>query len=378
MIRNNITIQVNPEREKVIVYLTVNTKNHKVYVGVHKTSSPDKFDGYLGCGISRRRPSCLLNPKTPFQYAVKKYGFDAFRRVIIKVCDTYEEALKIESIIVDEKFVNSKFTYNIALGGGNPSDCSIPCYKYDLKGNFVNEYNSVKEASEIMNLKFPTSISTAITNKTPSCGFLWSFDKVDKLDISDYYISNYNNKKNIVYLYDLNGNYVKEYESFNAATKDLGGKVSDLSLAIKSKYKFRGQYYASLEKLDSFPIPVLKRHGKNDPIYQYEINGTFIKEWKNVKTVKEYFNTTKITDSLISGRTHQGFQWSYTKMDRLPDLSNKGGRARKVGRYDDDGNLLEVFNTMTECQKQYGNVGKVLKGVVEKCKGFRFKYLEEM
>ena len=33
--------------DKYIVYLTMNLVNKKIYVGVHKTKTPYKFDGYL-------------------------------------------------------------------------------------------------------------------------------------------------------------------------------------------------------------------------------------------------------------------------------------------------------------------------------------------
>lgn len=36
---------------KYIVYCTVNLINGKIYVGVHKTDNPDKFDGYIGNGV---------------------------------------------------------------------------------------------------------------------------------------------------------------------------------------------------------------------------------------------------------------------------------------------------------------------------------------
>lgn len=49
----------------------------------------------------------------------------------------------------------------------------------------------------------------------------------------------------------------------------------------------------------------------------------------------------------------------------------------KVGRYDDNWNLLEVFDNLTLCKKAgYKNVNEVLKGRREHCKGFRFKYLD--
>ena len=64
---------------KYIVYLTKNKKSkvngeYKIYIGVHKTENPAIFDGYIGCGIYINQPSTYMYPKTPLQYAVKKYG----------------------------------------------------------------------------------------------------------------------------------------------------------------------------------------------------------------------------------------------------------------------------------------------------------------
>ena len=68
---------------KWIVYLTVNTVNNKTYIGVHKTDRDD-FDGYIGCGVNINRPATYKKSKTPFQYAVNKYGIDKFIRIISK------------------------------------------------------------------------------------------------------------------------------------------------------------------------------------------------------------------------------------------------------------------------------------------------------
>ena len=49
----------------------------------------------------------------------------------------------------------------------------------------------------------------------------------------------------------------------------------------------------------------------------------------------------------------------------------------KVGRFDDFGNLLETFNTMTDCVKAgYKNAKSVAQGKRDHCKGFIFKYLD--
>ena len=46
----NINILIEMEKIFYIVYQTVNTVNHKIYIGIHQTASLE-FDGYLGNGI---------------------------------------------------------------------------------------------------------------------------------------------------------------------------------------------------------------------------------------------------------------------------------------------------------------------------------------
>ena len=77
---------------KYIVYQTINVINNKIYIGVHKTKNPDIFDGYVGCGCSIHEPNMYNNPKTPFQFAVKKYGINNFKRTILKVFDNIDDA----------------------------------------------------------------------------------------------------------------------------------------------------------------------------------------------------------------------------------------------------------------------------------------------
>ena len=96
---------------KYIVYNTINTINLKSYIGVHKTETPDIFDGYYGNGVNIKDQSKLKHPKEPFHYALKKYGFKNFRRSTIKVFDTLEEALELEKQIVNQDFIRRKDTY---------------------------------------------------------------------------------------------------------------------------------------------------------------------------------------------------------------------------------------------------------------------------
>lgn len=125
---------------KYIVYLTINVKNNKIYVGVHKTDNPKVFDNYLGCGILRNSPSSYKNSKTPLQFAVNKYGVDSFKRITIKEFDNEEDAYNLEFQIVNENFIKRKDVYNATVGGGKPPNQDKIIYQYTLEdGSFISQ-----------------------------------------------------------------------------------------------------------------------------------------------------------------------------------------------------------------------------------------------
>ena len=58
-------------------------------------------------------------------------------------------------------------------------------------------------------------------------------------------------------------------------------------------------------------------------------------------------------------------------------VNNKIYTGGKVDRFDKEGNLLETFETMTDCVKAgYKNAKLVALGKRNVCKGFVFKYLD--
>ena len=155
---------------KYIVYLTTNLVNKKIYIGVHQTENPDKFDGYLGCGVKINDRNTYKHSKTPFSTAVNKYGVNNFIRKTLKVFDTLEEALNLEIELVNEDFIKRSDTYNITLGGGMPPKITKTIYQYSLEGEFIKEWPSITEASMTLK-KSNTSIGQAIFDRTPSSRF---------------------------------------------------------------------------------------------------------------------------------------------------------------------------------------------------------------
>lgn len=292
------------QEKKYIVYMTINLVNGKFYIGVHGTYYPYRFDGYIGNGIQGENCKVIRHPEEPFHYAVKKYGFKNFKRITLAVYDTKEEALEHEKLIVNERFIQRNDTYNFVVGGGMPPILEKPIYEYDLDGNFIQGYKSIVAASIKYNCG-PAAIGNSALYKRTSLNKLWSFNKVDKLDISEYYI---NRQAIAVYTSNIHNEVIKEYSSIGECARDLKSTLCKIQRAIK---------------------------------YKTDINGLYV----------HY-----VTDSYT------------TNCKRVP---------RKVGQYDQDWNLIKVFDTVRATRKEFPNVNKVLRGQAKHCHGYFFKYIEE-
>ena len=85
-----------------ILYKTTNNIDGKTYVGCHKTN--DLEDGYFGSGKLIKR-------------AIAKYGLENFERKVLAQFDNKDDVYQMESILVDQDFIDSPETYNLKLGG---------------------------------------------------------------------------------------------------------------------------------------------------------------------------------------------------------------------------------------------------------------------
>lgn len=205
---------------KYIVYCTINKINKHFYIGVHKTTT-DKFDGYLGNGITTDRPSRWNNPcrNSILACAIKKYGVSNFIRITLFSFKTEDEAYKMEEKIVTKSFIERKDTYNIALGGNRgPVKCT-KVFCYDLNGNYIKEYNSIKEVGQNLNLAV-TSMSQCIKLHMQLGGYLWSYKKVDHINPWTS-----QTKARPVAVYNSSGELIRTYPTIIACRKDYCGCI---------------------------------------------------------------------------------------------------------------------------------------------------------
>lgn len=297
---------------KYIVYCTVCLETGKIYIGVHKTENPNVFDGYIGNGI--KIGYLLKNPKTAFQYAVKKYGYSKFKRTVLYIFDTAEEAYQKEAEIVTLEFVKRDDNYNIITGGLEGRSNYKNVYRYRLNGEFWEEYNGIKLVSDKLGCHY-ISITNACNNRRSFKNSYWSFEKVEKLNLNEYRI----NKFSSIYQFDLKGNFIKEWESVNDIKENLNLTESNIYSALNKKSSANGFYFLK----DKTQI-------------------------QNILKSKEVYNN-------------------------LPKL--KCGEPRKIAQYTLNNKLIKIWDTVAECSKQYSKCRDVAKGLRKQTKGFIFKYI---
>lgn len=354
---------------KYIVYKTTNTVNNKIYIGVHKTVNPDEFDHYLGCGVKDNDKHTYIHKTTPFEAAVCKYGPDKFIRETLFIFDTLDEALDKERELVNKDFIKRKDTYNIALGGGIPPAVTKKVYQFSLDGKLLSEYESITEAS----IKYECSssgIGSAVLDKTPSMGYLWA--ETDSINVEEFKIDE---NKVKCYLYDKEGNYIQEFISITECANFLGIKMETLSTHIKGRYCCKKLYYVALTKEGRLELPELSSH-RGYKVYQYSLEGDFIKEWQNLTEVQKVFGkNVGISKAIRLGASCKGFQWSWDKVPNMSPLKT-ATQSRKVGKYTLGGELVAVFDTVREAKKDTSGAPNVLSGKRKTAGGHIFKYIE--
>lgn len=360
---------------KFIVYKTTNLITNKIYIGVHKTKDETVFDGYIGCGVYVTQPYTYIHAKTNFQYSVKKYGPQNFKRETIAVFQTEQQAYDLESKIVNESFLKRDDVYNMVLGGNGGCLVSqrIKVYQYDLLGNFVQEYTSMAEAALHVNAADYTLISYAVNKKSVAKGFLWSSYKYDKFDLDEYNLGK-NHRKEIS-VYDINGVYIETCESIAKTARkycvspDLISKSCMLGCCANNKNYF---CYLKSDLYDNAYAKYLETR----PIYKYSSTSKcLVSEYSTLHEATKLNPEVNISEIIDSNMTDiNGFFWSSKKTTLF---GIKDARKRKnVGKFDLNGNLIFMYSSASKAANENGtSVWKALYGINLTHKGFVYKFI---
>lgn len=359
---------------KHIVYLTINIVNKKLYVGVHGTETPDKFDGYIGCGAWIDNPSSYNKGETPLHNAILKYGTKSFIRKTLKVFDIRQEALNLERQIVNEKFIRRTDTYNAVIGGGDPPLLTKTVYQFDIKGTFIKVWNSETEIRKYYDCN--VNFADIIKSKRSFAGSFWSFE--DNINPEEYKTEC---RRGFISQYNLNGELLNTFKTTTLAAQVLDLDMQAITRAVSRKKKYAGYYFLKsdvdiAEVLSSKYKPKL---GKQ-VVFRYLEDGTFDSEYESITeaTKKAGLTRGKIPYALINGKKCGGYYWSYYKENNYFDILEPTRKPDiKIEQYDLEGNLIKVWDSPKECKKEFPYCLQVCQGKAKSTKGYTFKYIQD-
>ena len=88
------------------------------------------------------------------------------------------------------------------------------------------------------------------------------------------------------------------------------------------KEQYYIQKYNSIDNGYNISIGGGSNYGSGKNIYQYDLNGNYIKEWFSISDIAEAFDVNDASSiyNCISNKINScfGFQWSYVKKEKIP------------------------------------------------------------
>ena len=127
-------------------------------------------------------------------------------------------------------------------------------------------------------------------------------------------------KKKKIYQFDMDGNFIKEWDSINECSRYLNLNMHGIELVLHGKCKHHKNFYFNFLKLDKNNVInninnfiIKSRNRKYLNIKQLDKEGNQIKNWRDVKEIIDYYkfkNTKGICQALrTTNNYYKGFYW---------------------------------------------------------------------
>ena len=254
------------------VYYHYNPRNNKYYIGI-TMQEPNKRWGYNGSHYKCNQhfwQAIQRDGWENFEHVVVETGLSkemavSMERRLIKECDSYnngynqsyggeamegyEMAQSIKDKISKSNSGENGFWYGKKLPKymvkkmsdthTNHPDLSRPINQYDINGKFLKTYPSVKEAWRAVG---HGNFARAATAENSLClGYQWRYDNGDRSNIEPYnaYYSCPKRRKAVLQ-YDLQGNFIRRYDSVSDAVNSEN--IKHISSCCTGKRKTAGGY----------------------------------------------------------------------------------------------------------------------------------------
>lgn len=287
--------------------------------------------------------------------------------------------------------------YNLMYGTHNErvaKTLSIIVYQYDLKGNFIKEWQSATEVERQLGY-FAAAISRCCLEKQKTAyNFIWSYKMLTKEELKKIIkeIENNPTAAKKVYQYDLNGNLIKIWSSTMEIERQLGYKSQNINDCCLGKTKQSHGFFWSYEMLTKEEVKaIVNSRRKPKTVYQYDLQGNLVMIWSSIMEIERqlgYLQSNIWACCNEKYKTVYGFVWSYVELTpsqvkEIVDSKSQKNNAssKKIYQYDLEGNFIREWPSTREIERQLGfnhqNICLCCRGKTKQAYGFIWRYAGE-
>ena len=275
--------------------------------------------------------------------------------------------------------------------------------KFDLNGNFIKEFASVRKAARDIGKRHTLISRCAHGEAETAYGFLWKF-RSDPLfangitNIEPVHKPEKPEPKRILQ-FTLSGKFIKEFRSPEHAAREYGVTPTVIKNSLKEKsrmsagflWRYKDDPLFKNGKINVKPSPRSVINTRKN-ILQFDRKGTFIREYESPGHAcgRLGINLGTLYNCLCGKtKTCGGYQWRYTDdpafkngITDLEEVKPKRFRnAKIIVQCDLEGNIIKEYHSIGEASRQLGidrrNITLCANGKEKTAAGFTWKWKQE-
>lgn len=213
------------------IYKTTCLVTGKYYIGMHRTYKEN--DGYMGSGLLLKR-------------SIKKYGLENHKFEILEYCENVEHLCKREGEIINEEILQDELCMNLKLGGIGGATMTGRKMSQETKDK-ISQSNKGRTFSEQTRKKISESVSkTLIGNQRAKGNKSWLGKKHTEETLLLMRDNHPLTKR--VEMYDLDNNFIKEFNSLREAENITGVLRKHISRCCRGLAKTAGNHIWKFKK----------------------------------------------------------------------------------------------------------------------------------
>ena len=184
--------------------------------------------------------------------------------------------------------------------------------QYDLEGNLINEYYSIKNAAKVNGIPSSTIGDCVRGNICQSHGYIWvktsEADPPKKIEP----VFRKNSARPVVQ-YDIELNLIREYPNAHVASKETGVNGEGISCCCRGEARTAGGFIWCLKGC----IPTLKRVKNQKEVVQFDMNMNEIRRFESPQAASNFLGGGKSPGirQCIYGKNKSayGYIWRYAE-----------------------------------------------------------------